>query len=516
MRDFLSVLIVLAAAAGCRGGNGIGESCGGNDDCDSALQCLHQRCVPQCDRAPECGDGYRCEDRMCVAAHGQAGDTCKSEVDCAAGLSCQINGPEVDSVNRLVASCTAENVTRPAGSECGDDGDCRNGTCELGHCVDLCHDTVDCVAGSSCVTIPRVAMNGALFAGCLPSQGTLSWSIPLMSPSSEILLPVPAGASSAELVMTVDDPGQKVGAARVLDPSGYTLFEPCAPAPHASSCTPTQARDQYFANAVRHLPGFGESVLLLPSSPRPGLQQPGAYRVQVASFWSDGQQIGSAVPRVRAVVQIGTGDTLQLHFFFLDLADHACAAMTDGATLDASAAQSAAFFQDRFVSTLRSVFGRIGILVDTTSYDDIPDRPDLDGLDLADVGSLLSLGRYATGINVFFVRSLSPIGVQAFAPNPGPAGVGSTPQSGIVVALDTLCYRGWQDVARMMAHQIARYMGLYHNVEIDVDVHPTWRDPLDDDDGGDPADNLMYFSEHIGTTLSAGQRELLIRSPVLQ
>ena len=68
----------------------------------------------------------------------------------------------------------------------------------------------------------------------------------------------------------------------------------------------------------------------------------------------------------------------------------------------------------------------------------------------------------------------------------------------------------------MMAHQIARYMGLYHNVEIDVDVHPTWRDPLDDDDGGDPADNLMYFSEHIGTTLSAGQRELLIRSPVLQ
>jgi hypothetical protein len=336
-----------------------------------------------------------------------------------------------------------------------------------------------------------------------------------MSPSAEILLPVPAGASSAELVMSVDDPGQKVGAARVLDPTGFTLFEPCVPAPHTSSCTPTQARDQYFANAVRHLPGFGQSVLLLPSSPRPGLQQPGAYRVQVASFWPDGQN-ASAVPRVRAVVQIGTGDTLPLHFFFLNLDDHPCAAMTGGATLDAAHARAGSFFQDKFVTTLHSVFGRIGILADMTSYDDIRDRPDLDGPDVADVGALLQLGRYATGINVFFVRSLSPIGVQAFAPNPGPAGVGSTSQSGIVIALDTLCYRAWEDAARMVAHQIARYMGLYHNVEIDVDVHPTWRDPLDDDDSGDPTDNLMYFSEHLGTTLSAGQRELLIKSAVLQ
>src|SRR5436309_3310522 len=103
LRDFLSLFVLLVAAAGCGGGSGIGDSCGGNDDCDSALQCLNRRCVPLCARAPDCGDGYRCDNKHCVAAEGQAGDLCRSEVDCAAGLSCQINGDEINSQNQLVA-----------------------------------------------------------------------------------------------------------------------------------------------------------------------------------------------------------------------------------------------------------------------------------------------------------------------------------------------------------------------------------------------------------------------------
>jgi hypothetical protein len=509
---FPAMLSLLVALAGCPGGGEVGDTCGGNDDCDSSLQCLNRRCARQCGRAPECGDGYRCENKRCVAAVGQAGDTCKSEVECAAGLSCQINGVDINNENRLAASCTAENATRTSGSACDLDEDCRNGTCELGHCVDLCRETEDCLAGAICVTIPRVAADGARFAGCLPSQGTLTWSIPTMSSSAQILLPVPFGASSVELVMSVDDPNEKVGASRVLDSSGFTLLEPCLPPPHALSCTPTQARDRYFANSVRHLPGFGQSVLLMPSIPRPDLQI-GAYQIQVQSFWPSGA-LGSAVPHVRAVVQMGSGDTLDLHFFFLGLDDHPCAAKTDGARFDAAHAQAASFFQNTFLGGVRAVYNPIGISVEAASYTDIPDRPDLDGLDVAALGSLLSLGRFSTGINVFFVRSLSPIGTPAFAPNPGPAGVGGTPQSGIVIALDTLCYRDWQDVARLVAHQIARYMGLYHNVEIDSAAHPSWRDPIEDSD--DSTDNLMYFSEHPGTALSTGQRALLLRSAVLR
>jgi hypothetical protein len=78
-----------------------------------------------------------------------------------------------------------------------------------------------------------------------------------------------------------------------------------------------------------------------------------------------------------------------------------------------------------------------------------------------------------------------------------------------VIGLDTLCYRSWQDVARLTAHEIARYMGLYDNVEIDQNV-----DPILDSDTS--SSNLMFYSELGGTDLSNGQRDILSRSPVLR
>lgn len=542
LRDLVSVSMVLVALAGCPGGGGgIGDSCGGNNDCDSALQCLNGRCAARCLRAPQCGDGYRCEeDGTCVAAHGQAGDDCESEGDCAAGLSCRINGPKVNGENRLDASCTAENSTRPAGDVCDIDDDCRNGTCELGHCIDLCQLDRDCPVGFGCATIPRVAANGSLFAGCLPSQGAWTWTIPVSDPSTAILLPVPAGAASAELVMSIDDPSQEVGAESVLDPGGCTRYQvPCpfGPTPNNEPCDKIVAADQLYSvgsdegdgggsvcgpavNRIRHLPGFGLSVLLLPSSRQ--LEAPGAYQVQVSSFQRDGTH-GAAVPHVTAVVRMGTGDALDLHFFFLDLTDHPCVTTANHDALNAATAQADAFsqsgqsFHRDYLESLHTMFGRVNVDVQARTYEDIPDRHDLDSLDVAEVGALLALGRYATGINVFFVRSLSPIGLQAYSPNPGPAGLAGTPESGIVIALDTLCYRDWAAVARLTAHQIARYMGLYHNVEPrdprDPDGH-IWLDPIEDSDASNT--NLMYFSEHSGTELTAGQHDVFIRSAVLR
>ena len=65
-------------------------------------------------------------------------------------------------------------------------------------------------------------------------------------------------------------------------------------------------------------------------------------------------------------------------------------------------------------------------------------------------------------------------------------------------------------LARLTAHEIGRYMGLSHNVEVD----PRWRDGIDDSDAS-PA-NLMFYSELGGTDLSPGQRAILQRSPVLR
>lgn len=553
--------MVLVALAGCSGGGGVGDACGGNDDCGGGLQCLNGRCALRCVRAPQCGDGYSCDPSgLCIPAHAQAGDKCKSEVDCEAGLSCRLNGAEVDSENRLIASCAAEYSTGPTGAACDFDSDCRNGTCEVGHCVDLCRQDRDCPLNFSCMTIPRVVVNGALFEGCLPAPATLSWDLPVSSPSAEVLLPIPFGnpldgAQSAELVMSVDDPSQEVGAEVVLDPCGCTRYRvPCpfGPTPGGGACTEVVASDQFYSqpsmgvgstggsgagdpgnmscsnactdlgktpvNHVRHLPGLGRSVLLMPSIPHASELKGGAYLIRVSSFWPTGEP-GSAVPHIRAVVRLGAAKALDLHFFFLDLSDHPCSAMTGGGTLDAAAAQQpGGAFQNMFLGELTAVFGHVSLAIGGTTYADIPNRHDLDALDVADVGSLLALGSYASGVNVFFVRSLSPIGLAAFSPSPGPAGVAGSPESGIVIALDTLCYRDWRAVAHLAAHEIARYMGLYHNVEskdpAQAESAPAWQDLIDDSDTSSA--NLMYFSEPTGTELSAGQRDALSRSAVMR
>ena len=79
-----------------------------------------------------------------------------------------------------------------------------------------------------------------------------------------------------------------------------------------------------------------------------------------------------------------------------------------------------------------------------------------------------------------------------------------------MIGLDTLCYRSWTQVARLAAHEIARFMGLYNNVEID----PTQLDPIADSDTS--SENLMFYSELGGTDLSPGQRDILSRSAVLR
>jgi hypothetical protein len=435
-------------------------------------------------------------------------------------LSCQLDGAALDTDNRPLSSCTAELSARPAGATCTRDGDCRNGTCALGHCIDLCRQTRDCGDGNSCAIIPSELGGNAQYWGCLPSRGTLTWPIPVTSSSVEILLPVPHVARSAELVMSVDDLSQKVGASSVLSPAGARIYSmPCSPLlPSDPPCDQTRALDQYFENQVRHQPGLGQSVLSLPSGGAAQLR-PGIYRIEVSSFRSNDTP-GSAIPHVTAVVRLDAGAILDLHFFFLDLDEHPCAAMTNNAALDASTAPTAAFFQKDYLGELRAVFKGAELTLGSPTYEDIGDHPELDGLDLADAGSLLALGKYPTGINVFFVRSLSPVGLQAIGPNPGPAGLGGTRQSGIVIGLDTLCYRDWTAMARLTAHEIARYMGLYHNVELETAQHPTWRDPIDDSDGS--SNNLMFFSERsalgtgLGDELSAGQRDILLRSAVLQ
>jgi hypothetical protein len=517
----LPTLSALLALAGCPGGHaGLGEPCDGNGACDSRLQCVASVCVPRCQRGPECGDGYACSEAgLCVLATGQAGDACASETDCAPGLACGIDGTHPD--GSVVSTCTAHNNTRPAGSACATDAQCDNNTCALGTCVDLCRETRDCISGAGCTAIPLVdnaaslPTAGGTFDGCLPNHGAVVWNIPVSSPRSQFYLPVPAAARSATVVFRVSDSAQRVGAYEVREPGAdepaYT--KPCDPtSPTDPTCNPALALDQFFRQPLRHQPAPGQSVLQIPTSTANPLV-PGAYAITASSFRADGAA-GSAIPTVTAIMKMDASVNLDLHFYFLDLTDHPCEAAFGGATLDATLAQSGAFFQNDYLGELRRIFSTGGIALNTTTYTDVRNHPELDGLARDDAGALLALGGDAAGLDVFFVRTMSPVGLQAFGPNPGPGGLPGTRESGIVISLDTLCFRTWPQLARLTAHEVARYMGLYHNVELDVVDHPLWRDQIDDSD--DSSTNLMFFSENGGADLSPGQRDILTRNAVLR
>lgn len=512
----LGTVIFMIAMAGCPGGDGgIGERCDSHGDCDGTLQCVSDVCVPRCQRAPECGDGYSCgSDGLCRLATGQAGDACTSEVDCAPGLSCQFL-PSLDDEGNLLASCTAQNAGRPAGATCTEDSECRNGTCALGHCADLCTHTRDCTASQACMQVPRVTDEIAaspspapMFGGCLAAQGNIVFPIEIDGPAQEILLPVPSGAHHASLVFSVEDSTQRVGALSVTSPSGDVVYRACESAVIGTSCSPEEELTQYYENPVRHQPLPGQSVLAMPSTPSVPLEA-GAYRVRASTFRPNGTP-GAGIPNVTAVVRIDSAVILDVHFHFLDLEDHPCESNTGGMKLDEATAAAEPFFQTEFLGALRGIFARAGIAIGAITYHNVVGHPDLDALDVVDASRLLALGTLADGINVFFVRTLSPVGLQAFGPSPGPAGLGGTRQSGVVIGADTLCYRTWPHLARLTAHEIARYMGLHRNVEPDA----RFADGIADSD--ESPNNLMFFSEKGGIDVSPGQADILTRSPVLR
>lgn len=499
-------LLWLSLLASC-GGAGLGDPCDVASDCEPQLQCLSNVCLPRCKRAPECGDGFACTaDGTCVEATGDRGDVCESEVECKPGLACFLSTTD-DGPSPLTSACLDERAGHIAGAPCADDDDCRNGTCALGRCIDLCNvarDSRDCGEGMTCTHIPRVGPGGSgkWFAGCLQAKGSIAWNIPVTSPSQTVPLAVPESAQSVSITMRVDDPNQLVGVTHIVAPDANVWLDGVGP---------------YGGPVVRHHPALGQSVLAMPSTPDTTFLA-GMYTLAVTSLLpqQDGSLVrGTATPVVTAVAKLDPSVILDLHFYFLNLEDHPCAAAFDDGLLNAQTAVTGPTFKGRYLAALSSYLAASDIALATTgvTYEDVKDHPDLDAPAFANVNDLLKLGAYRGGINVFFVRSLSPAGVQAFSPNPGPAGLASgdgVGQAGVIISLDTLCYESWEQVARLTTRELARYMGLYNVVEIDDHA-----DPIND---SEPLpSNLMYYSDAAGgTILSKGQRKILSQSPVLR
>lgn len=488
---------------GCESSGGLGAACDSTSECGKDLQCVHQVCIPKCQRATECGDGFTCTaDGFCEEATGIQGSTCDSETDCKAGLACVLAKSDDDQDGALQATCNRDVIGHPIGHSCSKDGDCRNGTCALGRCVDLCSNQRDCPLELECTTLPRVEARNAVFRGCLPERALITWDIPVPSPTSDVLVPVPFNAISLSLSMSVSDETQLVGASLITAP------------PRNEKIFDRRASDE--ENKIRHRALPKLSTLQIPSSSGAKLE-PGTYHVSLGSLRPNGQP-GSATPRLKATIRTGKVDDtalLPLHFYFLDLADYACSehfelSKTNGRELNATiAAKSASSFQVNYITELRSIFAKANVAI-STNFHDVPaiSTVKYDRVTGENQRDLLSLGAQQSGINVFLVRGISPTGVAALGPTPGAAN-GSGGPSGIIISLEPLCYQSWTQVARTTAHQIARYMGLLPNRDISG-----VRDPIEDSDDSD--ENLMFFSENGGTKISPGQRAVLVASPAAE
>jgi len=486
----LTWLVALAAGlGGCSAGD-VGDACTRSSDCKSHLQCFAGACALECETPFDCGDGYLCSDRgECVLVESAVDDPCARELECGPGQACVPDAADLDGDGVLAASCQLEVPGAGTGTACASNAECRGGVCALGQCTQLCLEDADCPLSLACVDLPRALASGdAILHGCSQAEGVLRTSIDVDLAYQEIEIPVPSHARSFTVIAQVETT-QLVGLARLTDPQGRALY-----------ATPFSPQE-YLDNPIRYQPGDLVSAMMVPNTPSVGLEV-GIYRAEVGSFLPAGG-VGTAVPRIEVLYKLDDEKRLDLHFYFLNLEDHPCTSI-NGVDLDANAAAGLPEFQD-YVDALWNVFGQAGMTRGDATYEDILDRPDLDGLigEGGDLGNLARLADGRPGLHIFLVRSIDPVGIQALHSGiPGAPRTGDTAASAIAIGADTLCYRTWSQMARRTAHAMAQQMGLFDS--IGPDGTP---DPIADSGAG--STNLMYFSEFGGTLLSPGQIEVL-------
>lgn len=491
-------LIFVGLGPACSGANrGEGEPCMAGSDCGDGLQCLEGVCAPTCQNHVDCGDGYRCEEGgQCIRVESNIGDVCIREIDCGPGQTCALDNVDRNDDGYLAGTCELQAAGAALASPCDSDADCQTGLCTIGLCSELCGQANDCPPGLICAVVPRLLQDSApRFSTCLPSRGVAVDEVPVSTASATLGIPVPSNARSFAIVAQVDDESQLVGVTRLVAPDGRLLF------------TLPETLEEFYDNPIRYQLSFGVSTMLVPNTPDVSLEV-GVYAAEVGSVLELGGR-GTSVPEVAVQYKLDGGASLDLHFHFLDLADHPCGGFFERGALDATIATGSAQFQS-FVGEIVGILSPAGIRLGEVTYEDIEGRGDLDSIARERLGDLLALSTATTGIDVYLVRSMEPVGVQALVGGvPGPPRTPGTRASGIAISMDTLCYRDWHVLARITAHAIGRQMGLYHNRGPDGAL-----DTISDSD--DSIENLMFFTDFGGSQLSEGQRDVLRRYPGLQ
>jgi hypothetical protein len=216
---------------------------------------------------------------------------------------------------------------------------------------------------------------------------------------------------------------------------------------------------------------------------------------------------GATDPDVTAYVKLGSdiderGGQISFHFYFLDLSKVSCQL----STLDAASAESHTEMVDA-VADIERVFDGAGIAVTSVQYDDVA-APALEVLDPDDDAALVELAALATKsqgfeIDVFIVRELTgSLGVSGAIP--GPPERHGIAHSAVVISAEGACAKAGY-FGRLMAHEVAHQLGLFHVIEPN-----DYQDNIADTDPGD-SDNLL--SPSVGFDLTPGQSFVVRRHP---
>lgn len=389
----------------------------------------------------------------------------------------------------LLASCEEPPAGAPAGARCGAASECASARCELERCVTPCARASDCAA-----EVPACE----LLAGeslCLP-VGELKLMRAL----------APGANTSAGAAIEVEVPGHASGLALLVRGGGAELAQ------LTEVIGPDGARVAAAGDdttAVRYQASLGASALVLPQSPELPLL-PGRYLVRASA--------GATGGTLEVRYMLGpppASPRLHLHLHFTGLAG-ACWPTSEG-TLDAARATQSVGFR-ALLDELRRVLGEVPIRVGDITYQDLAPDARWDPLLLTSgrttpaFGALLSTGSAPDGdhaLDVFFIKSFDPSAVAALSSGvPGPLDAHGTASSGTVVALSPLCgVLTPKDLGRLLAHELAHLLGLFHNEESDGT-----QDTIADTPMG--PQNLMFWSP-TATSLTAGQRFVLLRNPTL-